>query len=343
VSLTRGQLCWYQAKKRAAEATGDLQIFLQEYPSSAEEAFQFGVRSIFPIEVSNKVRNDCKVPFMVYDINWEKKKLKPINLEEWILSDELDKAQNRLIQWEQPKAGYTYVVGVDVSYGHDGGDNSAIEVVRVGNRWSKDEQVAEWCGNVDPAQVDTVAWIMGHIFLDKIDGLPAKMAVEASEGSPGIVCQTRLRERGYPNFYIMRRPNVVGGGWTKLMGWQTTSGTREPLVQTGIDAIKRAVLHVNSPFTVEEMSTFVSKMTESGKRKIEHADKYHDDRLMALFIAYYVAHEGESSSIAEERALYYQRMQEPGPKKITQYQCLPVNADDVYSKWEEEMEGFGGF
>jgi hypothetical protein len=335
--LSRDQLAWYQTERMAAEATGDLQIFLQEYPSSADEAFQFGVRSVFPIEVRNRVRNSCRTPLAVFDVDWNAKKLVRIDTLNWIQSPDPDKAANRLILWEQARAGYTYVVGVDVSYGHEGQDNSAIQVVRVGNRWEKDEQVAEWSGNVDPAQLDTVAWMLGHMYTDRIEGWPAKMAIESNEGSPGILVQSRLKDRGYSNFYIMKRPNRIGGGWTGIMGWQTTPGTRDPLIMEGIDAIKRDILQINSPFTVEEMSTFVVKMTESGTRKIEHADRCHDDRLMALFIAFKVAHEGENRAVAEERAIRLEQMKAPTPRKIVSFQQMPISADQVNDYWEENI------
>jgi hypothetical protein len=121
------------------------------------------------------------------------------------------------------------------------------------------------------------------------------------------------------------------------MGWQTTPGTRDPLIMEGIDAIKRDILQINSPFTVEEMSTFVVKMTESGTRKIEHADRCHDDRLMALFIAFKVAHEGENRAVAEERAIRLEQMKAPTPRKIVSFQQMPISADQVNDYWEENI------
>lgn len=353
VRLTREQLCWYQQQKREAEAMGDLQIFLQEYPSTAEEAFQFGVRSVFPIEVRSRVRNGCETPVGVFDINWEvpqpKGMLRALDVEEWAaLPDkdgEVGKEENKLLVWEYARPGYTYVIGVDVSYGHDGMDNSCVQVIRVGNRWSKDKQVAEWNGNVAPTMVDKVVWILGDvIYRDRLDDFPAKVAVECHEGSPGVVVQSKLEDKGYQNFYVQRMPATIGGGLTRRLGWHTNTATRDPLIHRGIAALKQGELEVKSSFVVKEMDTFVVKMTEQGKRKIEHADKFHDDRLLALFIAYYVAHEGEMSMIAEERALMLMRMQEPKETKVRQYIAMPeMRADGINERWEEEMEKLNGY
>lgn len=359
VTLTKEQLCWYQFEKRAAEATGDLQIFLQEYPSSAEEAFQFGLRSVFPIEVRNKIRNEVRRPLAVYDINWAARRLKvepmgdrsPIeyqqqgrglDVDEWLNSADDSKADNRLIIWEMPKRGYVYTVGMDVSYGHDGMDNSAIQVVRVGNRWAEDEQVAEWSGNRNPAELDIPAWIMGNLYVDAYEGVPAKMAIETNEGSPGILVQTKLLERGYGNFYVTRRRDRIGGGYTKSIGWHTNVSTREPLIHMGVDAVKKGILTLNSTGTLKEMDTFVVTMTTEGKRKIEHAPRYHDDRLIALFIAYSAAHDGDTSVVADERARFYERMKQPTEKKVRQYQLLPVSAEQVNEMWEQSMDNYGG-
>ena len=338
LKLTRDQLVWYQTTKADYESRGQLQKFLQEFPSSAEEAFQMGVKSVFSIEVRTRVRNECKVPVGVFDVDFQKGKLKEVELGGFLSDPSEEKALNRILMWEKPRAGFTYVVGVDASYGVDGGDNSCVSVVRVGNRWEKDEQVAEWSGNIPPAWLDVVAWILGHIYKDKIEGLPALMAIETNPGSPGIVCQTRLLERNYPNFYVMKRPNKVGGGWTRDIGWHTTEATRTPLLETGVDAVNRGLLKVNSPFFVSEMGTFVVKMTPTGRRKLEHADGYHDDRIFALFIAYYVAHEGDVSSLAEDRARYWQQKQDPTPRQVRQFQQIMGTQEDLMRSWEERAE-----
>lgn len=339
VALTRDQLVWYQTERADYESRGKLGVFLQEYPSSDEEAFQLGVRSVFPIEVRTSVRNGCKAPIAVFGVDYGGEKLVLENLQEWLDDASPEKAEDKVLLWELPRRGFTYVLAVDASYGLDGGDRSAIQVIRVGNRWEGDEQVAEWAGNVPPTQVDTVAHLLGFKFKDKLEDFPAMIAVEVNPGSPGIVCQTRLIERGYPNFYIMRRPNRVGGGYTGSIGWSTTPATRTPLVETGVDAIKKGHLTINSPWTVGEMNTFVAKMSPTGAKKMEHAEGYDDDRLMSLFIAYYVAHDGETSVVAEERARRLEEELRPKEVKVGRsYQTSSISREDMFAEWEERMQ-----
>jgi hypothetical protein len=301
IKITKDQLAWYQREKHDYAHRNLLELFYQEYPSTPEEAFQTGYRSVFSIELRSKVRNECRTPVGVYDINYPTKKLRPLAVSEWVADTDSRKWDNRVIIWENPRPGFIYVLGADVSYGLDGKDNGSAQVLRVGNRWAEDEQVAEWCGNVDPINMTVPIWILGHIYQDKVAGLPAKVAVECNPGSPGIVTQTELMRQNYPYFYVWTRPLRQDGAMSHEVGWWTTPGTRPLLIEKGVHCIENSSLRVNSPFFVDEMASFVHTYSPTGMKKVEHAPGAHDDRIMALFIALYVAHESDSISIAEER------------------------------------------
>lgn len=336
VELSREQMTWYQLTRREAEAAGKLEIFLQEHPSFAEEAFQMGLKSVFTLETRSKVRAGCKVPAAVYDVNLTTQKLRAVNIDDYLRDQSPKKADNRLVIWEATKPGFIYVIGVDASYGMDGGDSSAIEVVRVGNRWAPDEQVAEWRGTISPGQLHIPAWIIGHVYTDKEMGLPGKMAVEVNPGSPGIVCQTDLMRRGYPHFYIYHKPLRQSGGFSKEVGWWTTPATRPSLTEKGRDAIVKGDLVINSPGVVEEMGSYVIAMTPSGRRELTHAPGYHDDRLMALFIAFYVAHEQDSVMMADERRMAHEKRFQP-PEKRVEFQTKGISMDQAMVEWETSM------
>lgn len=334
---TKAQLAWYQVTKIDYQSRGLLEVFYQEFPSTPEEAFQSGVRSAWTLETIARVRDGCKTPAAVYTIDAERKKLRNVPVPEWMADGNPDKADGKLIMWEPPRPGSLYVIGVDVSYGLDGGDSSAIEVLRVGTRHLPDEQVAEWRGNWSPLDVATAVWIVGHIYKDKFDDLPAKVAVEVNPGSPGIVTQLELMRRGYPYFFVWRRPLRTDGAYTKEVGWWTTPGTRPLLTDAGIDAINKANLVVNSPWFVEEMRSFGVHTSQMGRVTFEHAPGYHDDRIMALFIAFYVAHESDSISIAEQRK-HEKELREAPKGAVTQFQNILLPYDVLLAKWEESME-----
>lgn len=342
IELSREQLAWYQVKRVAMEAKNELELFFQEYASTIEEAFQTGFKSAFSIETRDRVRNACRKPIEVYEVNVPAKKLRPVPLEEWVRDPNPKKADNRLILWETPKPPFIYTVGVDTSYGMAGKDSSAVEVMRVGNRWAPDEQVAEWRGTISPVDLGNVAWIVGHIYADKMLDLPAKMAIEVNPGSPGIVVQTELLKAGYPNFYVWRRPDHINGGWSNVVGWWTTPTTRPLLTEKGIQDIEKKNLLINSPWFVDEMASFVYHYSDAGNRKVEHAPGCHDDRIMALFIALYVAHESDTASVAEER-IRLEEIKKASPKQIRQLNEIAatwIPGDSMEKEIEEIQEVF---
>lgn len=341
LEVTKNQLAWYQITRDDYEASDKLSVFLQEYPSSPDEAFQTGLRSVFSVEERTKVRDKCRLPVAVYDLDMAKRRFARIDLDKFMQDTSPTKQANRLVVWEPAKIGYTYIVGVDSSYGIEGADSSAIEVVRVGNKWAPDEQVAEWAGTISPADLSIPCWLVGHTYTDKLDNRPAKMAIESNPGSPGIVAQTDLMRRGYPHFYIYKRPlKIAGRGWTSDVGWWTTNATRPTLTEEGVKAINNGDLLVNSPWTVDEMSTYVVTMTPGGIRKLEHAPRSHDDRIMALFIARYVAHELDTRNIADARRRAIEQRQTPSEKAV-QFAELGLSWDEAMAKWEAGLELFG--
>lgn len=65
VRLTREQLYWYESTRAAFDAKGVLYKFLEEYPATPEESFQYSGRSIFPVPVRERIRAQAR-PVMAY-------------------------------------------------------------------------------------------------------------------------------------------------------------------------------------------------------------------------------------------------------------------------------------
>jgi hypothetical protein len=304
IELDREQLAFYQLTRRDFEGKGELEVFFQEYPSTVEEAFQTGLRSVFPIELRSKLRDNVKSPVAVMEVDTIRKKVKRVpSLSEWVADEDPEKYMNKLVIWELPQNNGHYVISVDASYGILGGDNAAIEVLKVGTTKWLDEQVAEWCGSIDNLTLATVAWVIGHIYRDREADLPALMAVECQPGNPGGTTQIELQRMGYLNFYIGRRATRHTGGYSADYGFWTTPGTRPIITDMIRNYLKRGDLLINSSKFIEEMGSFVNLPTKDG-RLVHHlaaAPGYHDDRIMAMAIALYVAHEDDVVSIADER------------------------------------------
>jgi hypothetical protein len=294
------QLAFYQFTRRDFEEKGELDKFYQEYPSTVEEAFQTGVRSAFPIELRSKLRDQVRKPIFVGEVNQVTKKVTKVELSDYLASEDPFKWKNRLVMWELPRRGQLYVTSVDASHGLDA-DNAAIEVVRVGTRREEDEQVAEWCGDLVPGDLAVVAGVIGRIYRDKEADLDALMAVECNPGSPGTTTQLVLQQLGYNNFYMWRRPHAASGGESTVYGWWTTPATRPLLTNLLLEYLPKGYVKINSPQLIEEMGSFVKTKTATGRIHLAAFDGYHDDRLLALSIALFVAHSDDVINIAEDR------------------------------------------
>lgn len=332
-SLSREQLAWYQLTRERYESTGELETFFQEYPTTEEEAFQTGMKSVFSLETRSKLRDGVKTPEIVYDVNHETGKLRPAK-------DPEGDHFNKLVMWEYPKRGDIYVVGVDGSWGLGGdADASAIEVLRVGTKERPDEQVAEYFGEANPSELANIAYTIGNIFSDGVENFPAMMSCEANHGSPSAITQEALIKKGYPHFYTWkkdaRRP---GEGNTQILGWYTNASSRPGLTQTGVEALKGMDLLINSRQVLKEMGTYVAHSKRFGLTNVKylaHADNEHDDCLMALFIAYYTAHERDLSIVADERRKYLKISEEErGPLDPMLYDVGQTFADHWGDRWD---------
>jgi hypothetical protein len=157
--------------------------------------------------------------------------------------------------------------------------------------------------------------------------------VEVNPGSPGYTTQSELIRRGYPHFYRWRKQIRLDGGWTNEVGWWTTPATRPTLIDTGEDYIKKGWLKINSPFVINEMTTFVNTKFDKGGYHIAHAPGYHDDRIMALFIAVTCAHQNDRRLIAEERAKTHEESMRP-PEETVQFQATGLSWKEAMDQWE---------
>ena len=60
VTLSREQLYWYEHSKLAALEKDELAKFLEEYPADDDEAFQYSGKSVFSLDVRERVRRQMK-------------------------------------------------------------------------------------------------------------------------------------------------------------------------------------------------------------------------------------------------------------------------------------------
>lgn len=195
--------------------------------------------------------------------------------------------------WEPPRRGHKYIIGVDVSDGI-GLDLSSIDVVRMGTIEEGEEQVAQYVtDSQSPRALAYIIDAIGHIWKWP-DGREALVAIECN--NHGLSCQDTLQlHLGYKHFYIWEVLDQADPNkrFTTRMGWMTTPRTRPILLDqfhTAVCAIDVMTgysdLRVNSSFTLDQLRDF---QTEGALWEAEAAKGAHDDCIIALAIAHYVA------------------------------------------------------
>lgn len=126
------------------------------------------------------------------------------------------------------------------------------------------------------------------------------------------------------------------GKYSAEVGWWTTGSTRPLITDKGVSFLKSRDLLINSPEFISEMDTYVYAYTKSGNRQLDHAPGYHDDRIMALFIALGVAHWDDLQDLAEERKKAEKQRSAPSPE-ITQFNQILKPYDQLMEEWENSL------
>ncbi len=171
--------------------------------------------------------------------------------------------------YREPEAGHFYIFGVDVSEGVDGGDYSVAHV------WDRKtgEEVAMYRGYLPP-----------DIFATKLDKWGRKynnalMVVEVN--NHGLTTITALKNKLYPTLYF--RPAKLEAVATQMsdkLGWKTTKGTRDFLIDDFAQAIRDGDLTIHSKELLDEMSVFI--YDDAGNMQPQKT--FHDDCIFGAAI-----------------------------------------------------------
>lgn len=240
-------------------------LFRQEYPLCADEAFLTSGRPVFhPDRVAEAM---AAAPEPVAQ--------KALTINRWD-----DDPRGELLIYEPHDPGETYYIGADVGAGVKQ-DWSVAQVLN-----SKKRLVATWRGQAIPDYFAEVLLHLGKFYND------AKLVVESN--NHGILTLYRLqKEFFYPNLFWEEVYDKATDKYTDKLGF-TTSVKSKPLV---IDKLRAAVrdseIKVLDKQTLREMQTYI--VTESGKMEAEEGS--HDDTVMALALAHHI-HDGYHEPIA---------------------------------------------
>jgi len=179
---------------------------------------------------------------------------------------------NGLWVWKEPVPGHKYIMGIDVSRG-DSEDSSGFIIIDFDER----EQVVEYLGKIPPDIVADLAnkWAKKYSCFVVID----------ITGGMGVATSRKMLELGYKDFYydgVKAEEMWKFNPDTKTPGINFNS-KRAQIVQA-LEEQLRTGFKIRSQRLVNELKTFVYI-----NGRPDHMKGHHDDLIMSLGMALYVA------------------------------------------------------
>lgn len=258
--------------RRHKVAINGEEMFQQEYPCHADEAFLTSGRPVFNTQQIHELLQSAP------DI---KQRLE-------LIGEEFEEApRGDLILYRTHDPGETYYIGADVAMGVRGGDWSVAQILD-----SKKRQVGVYRSQVHPDYFATVLDKLGHFFNT------AKIAVE--NNNHGILTATRLgKDLAYPNLYFETHVDKQTEDETVTYGFRTTVKTKPLIIDKLRQAFREKDISVLDKVTLRELITYV--VTDEGKMEAEPG--CFDDCVMSLAIANFI-HEGHFTPVESTAAFY---------------------------------------
>lgn len=249
--LDDGQLLW-RRWCIAANCGGDEDVFCQEYPSTAEEAFLTSGRPVFATRLLQAAFAAAREP--------ERGRLAEAGGRVRFCAEE----GGYLSVYQQPKPGGAYVVGIDVSAGLRGGDYSCMAVLE---RQAL-TLAAIWHGYIDPDLLAGEAALLGRFY--------QRALLVPEVNNHGVAVTSGLRRLHYG--HVLRREN-------NEPGFLTTARSKAELVACLAAYLREDALRVPDRETLRECMSFV--YDEKGRANARSG--CHDDRVIALALAVWAA------------------------------------------------------
>lgn len=257
--LDDAQLYW----RRREIALNGLDLFRQEYPCTAEEAFITSGRPVFITEILQEYVNKAHAP--VARMAVEDGKV-------------VEHPRGELLVYHAREEAMQYYIGADVAVGIKDPEKSDYCVAQVLD--SNKRQVATWRGQVTPDHYARVLNALGYYY---------NIALVAPErnGHGLLVCVRLWKDLNYPNCFTDLKEGEMADRETLNIGFQTNVSSKPLIIDKLRGAVRSREIKLYDRDTLNEMLSFV--VTESGK--MEGESGCYDDCVMALAIANHI-HEG---------------------------------------------------
>ncbi len=270
--LTPEQLNW-RRYTIANKCQGDEFLFMQEYPSTAEEAFISSGRPKFSIGALKKYQTLTREPQRGYLQTDSEGKIAFVPDEHGYVSI-----------WQHPQPDTHYCIGADVAEGLAKGDYSAAAV---GDTTTFDV-VAMWHGKIDADLFGTELIKLAKYYNE------AYLGVE--NNNHGLTTLSTLKKEEYWNLYFTKTYDRIADTITQKLGWTTSVRTKPFMIDKLAEFIRELHLGVYSDLMISEMFTYI--IEDNGKTNAQEG--CFDDTVMAAAIMLQLMLEGKGDFYTPE-------------------------------------------
>jgi hypothetical protein len=283
--LSDGQLMF---RRRKIASKGE-DLFKQEYPCCAKEAFLTSGRPVFNPDKVDEMRRAAKAKFAKsadVELGWEPIARKGLFGDVWE-----DDVRGELLCYLPFDEAETYYIGADVGAGVSK-DNSVAQVFD-----SKRRQAAVWRSDrSDPDAFGTILAKLGLLYNE------AKIICERN--NHGILTNRVMqKDEGYGNYYTETVVDRITDRETTYVGFLTTEKSKPLIINKLRSNLRQDEITIYDRVTLDEMQSFI--VTEKGSMEAEKG--CHDDSVMALALCDHI-NEGYFEPI-ENQDDWYERIE----------------------------------
>lgn len=253
----------------------DVELFRQEYPITAEEAFLTSGASVFDQrQIRDRIyalhERDARgiitgLQYPPRAFRWDKE-----------AQDFGEARYGNLRVYERPQKNATYVVGADVAEGvtATGSDSSAAQVLKLPDLVQVATLQTE---SLDPIEFANALYHLGRLY-----GW-AFLCVESN--GPGIATNAKLVELAYPNLYMRETFDQREKAYLKKVGWHTNRASKMEMVSDLRAAVREDEILFRDLPTLDEFTHYV----QDRDGKLGALRGKHDDMLIGMALAYQMA------------------------------------------------------
>ena len=271
-NLTYEQLNW-RRYTIANKCQGDEMLFMQEYPSTPEEAFISSGRPKFSIKALKKYQTITKKPTRGY-----------LKIDSEGNVSFLDDENGYVSIWQKPEPDRFYAVGADVAEGLANGDYSCGIV---GDSETFDV-VAMWHGHIDPDLFGLELIKLAKYYND------AYLGVE--NNNHGLTTLSTIKKNEYWNLFFSKSYDRIADTMTQKLGWTTSSRTKPYMIDKLAEFIREMYIGIYSDVIISEAFTYV--IEDNGKTNAQSG--CFDDTIMATAIMLQLLLEGKGEFYTPE-------------------------------------------